>query len=433
MEITDRAPPGGVLDLFPPGTVRGGDGAALVAGCRLDELAEAYGTPALIVDEGHVRATARRYRQALRDGWARSQVTFASKAFPCTAVYRVMAEEGIWVDVVGGGELALALNAGVPPGTILLHGNAKGDADIAAALSAGVAYIVVDNLDDVERLTRLAERPQDVLLRVNPDVAPDTHAAVSTGGRGSKFGLPGEQLAEAAERVRRCPVLRLAGAHVHIGSQILDTTPFVRSVTALAGMLGQAGIAGLAVYDLGGGLAARYTRSDDVPEIEDYVSALVAAARRELPPDARILIEPGRSMVAAAGLSLYRVVSVKRAGKTFVAVDGGMGDNLEVSLYGQRFEAALVGPVGARPDEVCDVVGHHCESGDRLVADAVLPRPEVGDLLAVPVTGAYTYSLSNNYNGSCRPPVVFVRDGRHRPVVRRETLDDLIRRDLEWE
>ena len=420
------------LAVFPAGARRDADGVLVIGGCRVDELARDYGTPALLVDEAHLRATARRYRDALAAAWPNSQVTYASKAFAATAVYRLMADEGIWIDVAGAGELELALGAGVDPATILLHGNAKGDELIARAVAVGVGYVVIDNLDDVDRLERHAARDQQVLIRLNPDVAPDTHEAMSTGGHGSKFGLPVPLAREVCERIATSRSLRLAGVHIHIGSQIRDVAPFAESVRALRAIVDELRLDELAVYDLGGGLGVPHLRGESVPSIEEYVAGLIGAVRAHLPPDARILVEPGRSLVATAGVSLYRVVTVKRAATTFVAVDGGMGDNLEVSLYGQPFEAVIAAQSepGLRELETCDLVGHHCESGDRLVADIGLPRPQIGDLVAVPVTGAYTFPLSNNYNGALRPPVVFVGDGAHRPVVRRETFADLLRRDV---
>jgi diaminopimelate decarboxylase len=417
-----------VLALFPAGTRRDPDGVLVLGGCRADELARAHGTPALIVDEPQLRATARRYRDALAAAWPDAQVTYASKAFPATAVYRLMSEEGIWIDVAGAGELELALGAGVDPSTILLHGNAKGDELIARALEVGVGHVVADNLDDLDRLERYATDEQAVLVRLNPGVAPETHEAMSTGGLESKFGLPVALAREACARIRASRWLRLAGVHIHIGSQIRDLAAFAESVRALREIAGELGLEEGAVYDLGGGLGVPYVRGERVPSIEDYVSALVDG----LPRGARVLIEPGRSLVAGAGVTLYRVVTVKRAATTFVAVDGGMGDNLEVSLYGQPFEAVVARQAepGAREPEICDLVGHHCESGDRLIAGLELPRPQVGDLVAVPVTGAYTYPLSNNYNGALRPPVVFVGHGDHHAVVRRETFADLTRRDV---
>ncbi|WP_030991321.1 diaminopimelate decarboxylase [Streptomyces sp. NRRL S-1813] len=434
------APPSSeaLLGLFPPGTTTAPDGGLRIGGCHVADLAARHGTPALLIDEGALRDRAGRYADGLAARRPDSMVAFASKAFPCTAVYRLLAEEGLGVDVASGGELALALAAGTDPVKVIVHGNAKSESYLRAAVEAGVGLVVIDNFDDIDRLEHLmargkahgpGRREQPVLVRVTPDVRPDTHEAVSTGQRGSKFGLLLPQAREAIARLRGSARLRLDGLHVHIGSQILDTEPFVRAVAAVA-ELGR-----FPVYDLGGGLGARYTYDDRPPGIEAYLDALTAAADELLPAGARVIIEPGRSMVAEAGVSLYRVVTVKRSGgETFVAVDGGMGDNLEVSLYGQRFEATVAtrvrAPADGSPGERCRVVGRHCESGDVLSTGVFLQDPRPGDLIAVPATGAYTYSLANNYNAARRPPVVFCRDGRSRPVVRRETYADLMRRDL---
>ncbi|MFB7248412.1 diaminopimelate decarboxylase [Streptomyces populi] len=412
------------LSLFPPGTRLAPDGQIVLGGCLVEELADQYGTPALLVDEGALRMRARRYREGLSARWPDSRVAFASKAFPCTAVYRLLVEEGLGVDVASGGELTLALAAGADPADIVMHGNAKTEEELLLAVDAGVGLIVIDNFDDIDRLERLvpAGGVQGVLVRFTPGIQPDTHAAVSTGQAGSKFGLLEPEARQAIARLRGSDRLRLDGVHVHVGSQIMDTKPFLQAVEAVAD-LGE-----FAVYDLGGGLGARYTYTDVPPSIDDYLDTLVTAARQLLPATARLLIEPGRSMVAETGVSLYRVVTVKHGTPTFVAVDGGMGDNLEVSLYGQRFEATVATRVGA--GDPCILVGRHCESGDTLSTHVPLADPQPGDLIAVPATGAYTYSLSNNYNGARRPPVVFCRDGRSRAVVRRETYADLMRRDL---
>lgn len=415
-----------LLGLFPPGTTLAQDGGLVIGGCPVTDLAERFGTPALIVDEAALRARARRYADGLAARWANSRVAFASKAFPCTAVYRLLAQEGLSIDVAGGGELTLALAGGVDPASLVVHGNAKTDSELRMAVEAGAGLIVIDGFDDIDRLERIVtgSGEQPVLVRVTPGIRPDTHAAVSTGQEGAKFGLSLHEAREAIARLRGSDKLRLDGVHVHVGSQILDTEPFARSVEAVARL------GAFAVYDLGGGLGARYTYDDHPPSVEEYLDTLVGAARRVLPADAQIVIEPGRSMVAESGVTLYRVVTVKRAGggPAFVAVDGGMGDNLEVALYGQRFEATVATRVGG--GEPCHLVGRHCESGDTLSAGVRLRDPQPGDLIAVPVTGAYCFSLSNNYNGALRPPVVFCRDGKARAVVRRETYSDLLSRDV---
>ncbi len=410
-----------LVDLLPPGSRV--DGGRLVIGGRFaSELADEFGTPALIIDETALRARARRYANGLAARWPNSGVVWASKSLPCTAIYRVMGEEGLGVDVAGGGELVMALAGGVDPARLVLHGNAKTDRELSMALEAGVATIVIDNLDDVARLERLATREQGVLIRVIPDVATATHQAIATGHQNSKFGLAVPEARALVERLRGSDRLRLDGLHVHIGSQILDVAPFARAVEAVAA-LGE-----FDVYDLGGGLGARYTYDDHPPSIEDYLDAITGAARRFLPAHSRLLIEPGRSMIAETGVTLYRVVSVKRgASRTFVAVDGGMGDNLEVSLYGQRFEATVADRVGG--GDSYTVVGRHCESGDQLIESVPLREPAVGDVLAVAVTGAYCLTMANNYNGALRPPIVLVDSGEARLAVRRETYEDLLRRD----
>ncbi|MHB8506205.1 MAG: diaminopimelate decarboxylase, partial [Acidimicrobiales bacterium] len=362
-----------------------------------------------------------------RDGIARrrpgSWAVFASKAFPATAMYRLMAEEGVGADVAGLGELAMALAAGTDPDRIVLHGNAKSDAELRMAVEAGVGLIVVDNTDDIDRLERLVVGEQGVLLRVLPDVRPDTHEAVSTGQKGSKFGLPVPDAAAAVARLRASGRLRLDGLHIHLGSQIFDPAPWEPAVARIAD-LGE-----FPVYDLGGGLGVRYTYAEGPPSVEAWLDALVGAARRHLPSAATLLIEPGRSMIGRAGVTIYRVVTVKHGEPTFVAVDGGMGDNLEVSLYGQRFEAVLADRPGPGGSPV-ELVGRHCESGDRLVSAVPLLHPRVGDVVVVAATGAYCFTMANNYNGALRPPVLLCRDGEARVVVRRETLEDLMRRDV---
>lgn len=423
--VTASRPLEDLLGLFPPGTAVDVDGCLVIGGCRVEDLAEAFGTPTYVVDEAALRRQVRRFRDELAVRWPNSSVAFASKAFPCTAVYRLMAEEGVSVDVAGGGELVMAIAAGVDPADIVMHGNAKTDEELAQAVREGVGLVVIDNLDDIERLERLVPGRQPVLLRITPDVAVATHEAMATGHAGSKFGLALEDAPAALRRIRGSSRLRLDGLHVHVGSEIHDVAPFAAAVEAV-GRLGE-----FAVYDVGGGLGVRHTYSEHPPSVEHYLDTIVRAARTYLPADSRLLIEPGRALVATSGVTLYRVVTVKRGRRTFVAVDGGMADNLEISLYGQRFEAVIATRLGG--GETCDLVGRHCESGDVLASDVVLADPRVGDLVAVPVTGAYCYTMANNYNGARRPPVVFCRDGAPRLVVRRETYDDLLQRDLPWQ
>ncbi len=411
-----------LLGLFPPGSHLDNDGELVVGGCRLADLAATWGTPLYVLDDEAVKANVRRFRQALELSWPNAQVVWASKSFPCTAVYRLMAAEGIGVDVAGGGELVMALAGGVDPALIVMHGNAKTTAELTMATDAGVGLIVIDNLDDIDKLEALArKRTQPVLIRIIPDVKPDTHEAVATGQAGSKFGLPIPAARAAIERVRRSSKLRMDGLHAHIGSQIMSAEPFTREVEAIAA-LGE-----FPVYNLGGGLGVRYTYNDAPPTPEQWIGALTDAAMSCLPVNAQLIIEPGRSLVAPFGVTVYRVISVKGEDQEFVAVDGGMADNMEVALYGQRFEATVTGRVGGGAP--VELVGRHCESGDRLISGVPLRDPRPGDLVAVAVTGAYCYSLTSNYNGALRPPVVFCQAGRPSLQVRRETYADLLARD----
>ena len=407
--------------VFPLGSRVNSRGRLEVGGCDTVELAREFGTPAYIVAEDDLRARARAYLEAFRAAGAPDfEVAFAAKAFPCTAVMAVFADEGLGCDVASEGELHLALRAGFAPDRLVFHGNARSDLELGRAVAAGVGLVVIDNFDDIDRLERLGAR-QPVLIRVTPGVAGVTHAKISTGQADSKFGLGPDDARRAIARVRRVPGLELLGLHMHIGSQLLDLAPF-RAAMEVLGRLGD-----FPVYDLGGGLGVAYAPDQRPPAIENHVGALVAAADELFGPGRRLLVEPGRSLVANAGITLYTVQSVKRNVSTWVGVDGGMSDNLRPMLYGSHYEAEIVDRLGGTT--VCHVTGKHCESGDVIVRGARLAEPRPGDVLVTPATGAYGHAMANNYNGVPRPPVVFCRDGDARVVVRRETLDDLHSRD----
>ena len=412
-----------LISLFPAGSSVDTDGTLVVGGCRADDLATEFGTPVLVVAEHALRARAREYRDELADRWPNSRVVFASKAFPCTAVQRVMVKEGLGLDVAGGGEILTALKAGVDPSLIVLHGNAKSDEEIALAVEHGIGLVVVDNADDVDRLEATG-RDADVLVRIIPGVTADTHSHVLTGHEGSKFGLAPPDAARLIQRIEHSPRLRMRGLHVHVGSQILDVEPFAESVAPVA-RLGE-----FEIYDLGGGLGARYTWADEPPTVATYLDALIGAAKQHLPANAQIIIEPGRSMVCTTATTIYRVTTVKRGVITFVAVDGGMGDNIRPKLYGARYEVLLASAPGAAADGVVTIAGKYCESTDVLVADAPLPPVRPGDVLCVPAAGAYCLAMASNYNGLPRPAVAMVRDGAARLIRRRETLDDLLTAEI---
>jgi|SRR5579884_183201 len=413
--------------VYPAGSCVNRRGHLEVGGCDALDLVEEFGSPVYVVAEEDLRARARAFREAFAARHEDFDVLFGSKAFPCGAVCRALAEEGLACDVASGGELHLALRAGFDPARIHLHGNAKSEAELREAIRAGVGHVVLDSFDDLERLERIAEQAgirQPVLLRVTPGVAGDTHHAISTGQSDSKFGFSIEETPRAIERSRAARALELVGLHCHIGSQLLELEPFRRAVETLA-RLGD-----FPVYNLGGGLGVAYTSAQRPPAIEEYVEAVVEACHRWMGRDKRLLIEPGRALVANSTVTLYTVQTVKRNVSTWVAVDGGMSDNLRPMLYGASYEAVLADRPLAEGGELCRLAGKHCESGDVLVREVRLADPAPGDVIAVPVTGAYCHALANNYNSVPRPPVVFCRQGSARLVVRRETYEDLVARDV---
>jgi diaminopimelate decarboxylase len=404
---------------YPLGSRLSDEGVLEIGGCDALALAAEFGTPCYVVAEDDLRARARAFVDAFRARTDRFELLFATKAFPCTAVLRVLREEGLGCDVASGGELTLALAAGFAPERIVVHGNAKSVPELEMALDAGVGRIVVDNFDELDRLERLAPGKR-VMLRVTPGVRGRTHDGISTGQADSKFGFSMDDAPRAIERARAS--LELEGLHMHIGSQILELAPFRAAVEAIAG-LGE-----FDAYNLGGGLGVAYLDTDEPPALEDYVATKVDAVR-EVFGDGRLVVdEPGRALVANAGVTLYTVESVKHNVATWVGVDGGMSDNLRPMLYGAQYEADVVDRVGGSTP--CRLAGKHCESSDVIIHDALLSEPRVGDVVVTPATGAYGFAMANNYNGVPRAPVVFVSGGDARVVVRRETLEDLLARDV---
>ena len=405
-----------VSHVYPLGSRLNERGSLEVGGCDLADVAREFGTPAYVYAEDDMRARARAYTEALGARTDSFEVLYAAKAFPCTAAFRVMAEEGLSCDVASAGELHLALAGGMDPERIYLHGNNKTQEELEIAREHGVGHIVVDSFDEIHRL---AGRPQRVLIRVTPGIKASTHSFIQTGQADSKFGFP---LADVERAVERCGQagLEVRGLHAHIGSQVFELEAFEAVAEVLRG-LGE-----WPLLNLGGGLGIAYTAQDEPPSIESYAEALL----RHAPAGVKVLCEPGRSLVGNAGVTLYTVGTVKRVEgvRTWVAVDGGMSDNLRPMLYDARYEAEILGRFGG--EEVCTVVGMHCESGDVLVRDVPLDDPRPGDLLVIPATGAYGHSMANNYNALRRPPVVFCHDGDARLVVRRETFDDLTLRDV---
>ncbi len=413
--------------VYPIGSRVNERGRLEIGGCDAVELTREFGSPVYVVAEDDMRARARAFIDAVGARHADYDVLFASKAFPCTAVYRLLAEEGLACDVASGGELFLALRGGFDPARIYFHGNAKSEVEVREALAAGVGHIVIDSLDELDLLERVAAeagRRQEVLIRITPGVAGDTHHAISTGQNDSKFGFAPADARVAIERLAGAPHLDLVGLHFHIGSQLLELEPFRAAVRTIASL------GDFPVYNVGGGLGVAYLVTQQPPAIADYVETIVSTVHEELGTDKRLLLEPGRALVANSAVTLYTVQTVKRNVSTWVAVDGGMSDNLRPMLYGSRYEALIADRALAAPTERCHLAGKHCESGDVIVRDVMLADPAPGDVVATPATGAYGYSLANNYNGVPRPPVIFCRAGDARVVVRRESYEDLAARDV---
>jgi diaminopimelate decarboxylase len=417
-----------VLTLFPDsGTL---DGARLrLGGLTADALAEEYGTPLVVLCEDTIRATARALRDAVGDG----RVFFGTKALPNVALLRVLRDEGVGADVASAGELAFAAAAGLDGGELVVHGNNKDAAFLAAAARMG-APVVLDARDEAGLAAEAGVR--QALVRVTLGVDADTHEAIRTGHHGSKFGLPPD-VARAAVAEALELGLEMIGVHVHVGSQLADfdaqAETIVRLASFAAGCRDELGWTAR-VADLGGGFGIRHHPADEVPEARELAASAATTARLAFVeaglPQPEIWLEPGRCLVGRAGVTLYRVGSVKRLpGRTWVAVDGGMSDNPRPQLYDARYTALSAARADEPLDEAVSVAGMHCESGDVLIDDVTLPSPRRGDLLAVPATGAYTLAMASNYNGVGRPAAVLVHDGEARLVRRRETIEDLL--DLE--
>jgi diaminopimelate decarboxylase len=415
---------------YPLGTRVNERGHLEVGGCDVVELAERFGTPAYIYAEEDIRARARAYREAFASRTEDFEVIYGSKALPIVAAYRLMQEEGLSVDVASGGELYLALRAGVDPRRIFMHGNNKTEDELKAAFESGIGYLVLDSFAEIERAERLLDRSQDVLIRVTPGIKPSTHGYVQTGQLDSKFGfgLHDGLAAQAVRHVQASRNLNLVGVHAHIGSQIFELEPYIKTIQLLADFIDF----DCRLLNVGGGLGIAYTSDDEPASIEDYVDVKVRGVQQAFETVPRILIEPGRSLVGNACITAYRIGTVKEIPgvRTYVAVDGGMSDNLRPMLYGARYEATIADRPDAASTHVSTVAGMHCESGDILIKDVALPEPRAGDVLVTPATGAYGYAMASNYNGVLRPPVIFCRDGDARLVVRRETYEDLAARDV---
>ena len=415
-------------NLLPDTAEIGPEGNTAVGGCDLVDLANQWGTPLFVYDEDHLRSRCREAVAAFGGG-----VAYASKAFLCSAMARLAHEEGLQLDVATGGELFLARRAGVPGNRLVLHGNNKSDAELAMAVDEGVGRIVIDSFDELDRLEALHSATgvvPRVLLRVTPGVEVHTHEFIATGQDDSKFGftVKGGLADSVVRRASMSTAVDLVGLHAHIGSQVFDVEPFAQAIDVLAAFAAPYDLPELSV---GGGLGVPYVEGESAPTIGEWADAIHKACVRA-GVTSEVTAEPGRAIVAAAAITLYRVGTIKDLPglRTYVAVDGGMSDNPRPVLYGSGYETFLPRAGDAARPRVVRVVGKHCESGDVLVQDGAVPTDlAVGDVLATPVTGAYGYSMGSNYNQVLRPAVVFVSEGQARLVVARETYEDLARRD----
>lgn len=426
------------LRLLPDTAKVDANGVLEIGGMSMTDLVEEFGTPLFVYDEQHLRT---RCREAA-DSFGRSRVVYATKAFLCGAMAHLAVEEGLLLDVATGGELFVALHAGVDADKCILHGNNKSDEEIEYALRVGVNHIVVDSFDELDRIERIVSNPQTsvagaiarVMIRVTPGVHVDTHEFIQTGQDDSKFGfnLNNGDARRALDRAFASPAMHLLGIHCHIGSNVLDVANFARASQIMVELYESVcNSHQLTHLTLGGGLGVAYSEDEHEPSISQWAS-VIAAATSSLPDNTVVAVEPGRAIVASAAITVYRVGTVKNIEgvRTYIAVDGGMSDNLRPMLYDSEYEAFDPLRVTVERGEHARIVGKHCESGDVVINNALVPdNVMVGDLLATPVTGAYGYSMANNYNKVPRPAVVFVADGKARLVVRRETYDDLVRLD----
>jgi len=415
--------------LLPDSASIGDDGWLAVGGCSTAALTAEFGTPLFVYDEDHLRARCREAVATFGPG-----VSYASKAFLCLAMARLVHDEGMHLDVATGGEMHVALTAGVPADHLVLHGNNKSGAELDRAREVGVGRIVVDSVDELDRLDRLHAadgRTPRILLRATPGVEAHTHEFVQTGQIDSKFGfgVASGDLAKAVDRAASSPAVDLVGVHLHIGSQVFVADFFRQAVDVVAPWVHDLDLPELSI---GGGLGVPYVAGEEAPTLAHWGRVVIEACRAA-GIRSRVTAEPGRAVAAQAAVTLYSVGTIKEVPgvRTYVAVDGGMSDNPRPVLYGSGYEAFLPRAVDAPRPRTVTVVGKHCESGDMLVRDARVPADiAVGDVLATPVTGAYGHSMGSNYNKVPRPAVVFARGGDARLVVRRETLDDLIRLDV---
>ena len=429
--------------VFPDTTDTNSTGHLTIGGCDAVDLVEQYGTPLYVLDESTLRSKCRQFAGAFASRYPNAQAVYASKAYINPALARIFAEEGLGLDVVSGGELAVAMAGDVPPEKVYFHGNNKTPAELEEAVAAGIGRVVVDSFHELDLLDRICAdsgKTQDILVRVSPGIDPHTHAYTTTGIIDSKFGFS-IQTGDAEKAIQQAiaaPHLNLQGLHFHLGSPIFELEPYQAAtdlVLRFAAGLREQGL-NLQEFSPGGGFAIAYTRNDQPPAPDDYAEAIVGtltATCDELGMELPVLvIEPGRSIIGPAGVALYRIGAIKDIPgvRTYVSVDGGMGDNIRPALYQASYEVLSANRPGAEPDATVTIAGKYCESGDVLASDILLPAPAAGDVIAIPAAGAYCPSMASNYNLNPRPPIVLVNDGQSRLIRRRESYADMMLCDL---
>ncbi len=435
--------PSHLTHVFPDTTDTNAAGHLTLGGCDALDLVEQYGTPLYVLDEVTLRARCRQFADAFAARYPNSKAVYASKAYINPALARIVAEEGLGLDVVSGGELAVAVAGDVPLGHVYFHGNNKTPAELEEAIAAGIGRIVVDSFHELDLLERICAgvgKTQDILVRVSPGIDPHTHVYTTTGVIDSKFGFSIQtgDAERAIVQALAAPHLNLRGLHFHLGSPIFELEPYQAAtdlVLRFAAGLREQGL-DLQEFSPGGGFAIAYTRNDQPPAPDDYAEAIVStltATCAELGMEQpSLVIEPGRSIIGPAGVALYSIGAIKHIPgiRTYVSVDGGMGDNIRPALYQATYEVLSANRPAAEPDATVTIAGKYCESGDVLATDVLLPAPAAGDVIAIPAAGAYCPSMASNYNLNPRPPIILVRDGESRLIRRRESYADLMHCDV---
>ena len=431
--------------VFPETAEINGEGHLVIGGCDVVELAhgDSFGTPLYIFDEETLRNRCRQFTREFGSRHPETTVIYACKAYVNPALARIFMEEGLGLDVVSGGEVAIARAAGFPSQTVYFHGNNKGREELEEALAWNIGRVVVDSFHELELLDQLAQRAgrtQDILIRVSPGVDPHTHAHLTTGILDSKFGFPIEtgQAEEAIRVALHSSGLKLVGLHFHLGSSLFHLEPYQVAMEAVLNFASRFREEGLTLQEIspGGGFAIAYTRDEEPPSIGDYAQAIVSTmlgTSQDLGMEApRLVVEPGRAIVGPAGVAVYRVGALKDIPgvRKYVSVDGGMGDNIRPPLYDAAYEAVAANKMNAEPTDRVTIAGKYCESGDVLVRDVLLPPVEPGDVIAIPAAGAYCLSMASSYNLIPRPPIALVKDGEARLILRRERYEDMMLRDI---